>query len=119
MLVTWRLKFDDANLKTTFCVDPLTVKQLVKAVASVSDWFTLGLYLGLEIAELNDIRTTHHLAGVNMLKAMMFDKWLKRCLTASWDDVIDALIDLDEFTAADRVRAGRPQNSLPKTGDLN
>ena len=42
----------------------------------------------------------HHLDGVNTLKAMMFDKWLKKCPAASWDDVIDALIDLDEFTAA-------------------
>ena len=53
------------------------MKQLVKAVASVSElWFTLGLYLGLEPAELNEIRTTHHLDGVNTLQAMMFDKWL-------------------------------------------
>ena len=88
-----------------------------QAVASVSDWFTIGLYLGLEPAELNEIRTTHHLDGVNTLKAMMFDKWLKKCPAASWDDVIDALIDLDEFTAADRVRAGGPQKSLPKKGD--
>ena len=86
---------------------------LVRAVARVSDWFTLGLYLGLEKTDLTDIHTTYHVNGVNRLKIEMFDKWLKKCPAASWDDVIDALIDLDEVTAADRVRAGRPQKSLP------
>ena len=90
---------------------------LVRSVAKVNDWFTLGVYLGLEKTDLNDIHTTYHMNGVNRLKIEMFDKWLKRCPTASWDDVIDALIDLDEVTAADRVRAGRPQKSSPKKGD--
>ena len=84
---------------------------LVKAVASVSDWNILGLYLGLEPAVLTDIHTTHHVQGPNTLKMVMFDKWLMKCPRASWDDVIEALTDMDEVTTADRIKAGRP----PKT----
>ena len=67
------------NHDNYFCVDPPTVMLLVKAVASVSDWSTLGLYLGLEPAVLTDIHTTHHVQGLNTLKMVMFDKWLKKC----------------------------------------
>ena len=90
------------------------MKQLVKAVASVSDWRMLGINLDLDMTELNDIHTMYHVAGPNALKIMMFDKWLKKCPAASWDDVIEALTDMGEVTAADRIKAGRP----PKTGDL-
>lgn len=99
--------FNDA-LAIVFCVDPPTVKQLVKAVASVSDWRTLGLYLGLEQAVLTDIHTTHHVEGLNTLKMVMFDKWLKKCPRASWDDLIEALTDIGEVTTADQVKASRP-----------
>ena len=93
------------------------MKQLVKAVASVSDWSTLGLYLGLQPAVLTDIHTTHHVQGLNTLKMVMFDKWLNKCPRASWDDVIEALTDMGENTAADQVKAGRPKKPLPETGD--
>ena len=100
-----------------FCVDPPTVLLLVKAVASVSDWFTLGFYLGVEITDLKNIHTTYHVNGVNRLKIEMLNKWLKRCPAASWDDVIEALTDMDEVTASDLVKAGRPQKSSPETGN--
>ena len=90
-------------------VDPPTVKMLVKAATSVSDWSILGLYLGLEPAELKDIHTTHHAQGVNTLKMMMFDKWLKKRPEASWDNMIEALTDMGEVTAADQVRTCRAQ----------
>ena len=92
-----------------FCVDPPKVKQLVKAVASVSDWRMLGINLDLNMTELNDIHTTYHVEGPNALKMAVFDKWLKKCPAASWDDVIKALTDMGEVTAADQVKAGRPE----------
>ena len=94
---------------TIFCVDPPTVKQLIKAVASVGNWRVLGLYLGLDMTDLNDVHTTHHVEGLETLKMAMFDKWLKKCPSASWDDVIEALTDMGEVTAADQVKAGRPK----------
>ena len=74
----------------------------------------LGINLDLDMTDLNDIHTMYHVAGTNALKIMMFDKWLKKCPAASWDDVIQALTDMGEVTTADRIKAGRP----PKTGDL-
>ena len=95
------------------------MKQLIKAVASVSNWRMLGLNLDLEMAELNDIHITHNVEGLNTLKMAMFDKWLKKCPAASWDDLIEALTEMDEVTVADQVKAGRPKKPSPETGILN
>ena len=65
--------------------------------------------LVLNHAVLTDIHTTHHVQGLNTLKMVMFDKWLKKCPSASWDNVIEALTDMGEVTAADQVKAGRPE----------
>ena len=93
------------------------MKQLVKAVAIVSDWRMLGINLDVDMTELNDIHTTYHVEGLNTLKMVMLDKWLKKCPAASWDDLIEALTDMGEVTAADQIKAGRPQKPLPETGD--
>ena len=94
------------------------MKQLVNAVASVSDWRMLGLNLDLDMTELNDIHTTYHMEGLNALKMVMLDKWLKKCPAASWDDLIEALTDMGEVTAAGQIKPGRPKKPLPETGDL-
>ena len=100
-------------------VDPPTIKQLVKAVASVSDWRMLGINLDLNMTELNDIHTTYHVEGLNTLKMAVFDKWLKKCPAASWDGLIKALTDMDEVTAAGQIKASRPKKPLPETGDFD
>ena len=88
-----------------FSGTPLTVKHLVKACKSVTDWHTLGLQLDLTTTQLNSIHVTYYALGVDRLKTEMFDVWLKSSPDASWMDVITALEDMGMDRVASNVRA--------------
>ena len=51
---------------------PLTVEKLLKECNSVTDWYTLGIHLGLPMSELDNIQETYHMHGVSRLKTKMF-----------------------------------------------
>ena len=84
---------------------PLTVKHLVTACKSVTDWHTLGIQLDLTTSQLNSIHVTYYAHGTDRLKTEMFDVWLKSSPTASWADLITALEDMGMDRVASNVRA--------------
>ena len=86
-----------------FSGTPLTVKHLVKACKSVTDWHTLGLQLDLTMDQLDDLHITYHGHRADRLKAEMFNVWLKSSPSASWADLITALEDMGEDTVASDI----------------
>ena len=78
---------------------------LVEAVTDVTDWHALGLKLNLTMSQLEDIRITYHVYGLGLLKARVFDAWLKSSPSASWSDLILALKSMNEHRVASDIAA--------------
>ena len=87
----------------------LNVRLLVTKVHKIADWFMLGVHLGVPTEELNKIdqrfSVTH---GVERCKAEVFDLWLRRNPSARWNDVAEALEQLNEMTLANELRTISP-----------
>jgi len=68
-----------------------------------SQWYTLGLALGVEEEVLDriEVEQAHKLAKC---KRAMFRKWLELNPTPLWNNVIEALSSIGEQETADRVR---------------
>ena len=81
------------------------LRLLVEVVTDVIDWHTLGLKLNLTMSQLEDIRVTYHVYGLGVLKARVFDAWLKSSPSASWSDLISALKSMNEHRVASDIAA--------------
>ena len=79
------------------------LKTLSIELATVSDWYTLGLMLGLRVDQLKEIETGNPTAGVKRWKSEMLDKWLRSDPNASWKNVVAALQNMEEHAVAKRV----------------
>ena len=82
---------------------PPPLRLLVEAVTDVTDWHTLGLTLDLTMSQLEDIRITYHVYGLGLLKARVFDAWLKSSPGASWSDLISVLKSMNEHRVASDI----------------
>ena len=90
---------------------PLTVKQLIIACKSVTNWHTLGIHLDITPGQLHDIRVDCQVCNC---KTAMFDTWLKSSPNASWGDLIIALRSMGEHTVASEIEA----DYSPTTGTV-
>ena len=72
---------------------------------SVTDWYTVGLRLGLPTAELDDIRSTS--GGAKQQKKMLARVWLDKVReqreTPKWTTLRDILIKLNMNKAVDAI----------------
>ena len=68
-----------------------------------AQWYTLGLALGLEEDVLNRIEVEQSHKSVKCKRAM-FRKWLESNPTASWNNLLKALVQIGEQEAAEKVR---------------
>ena len=75
------------------------VKILCNELVSVSDWRTLGLNLGVQDYELDQIERNHPTEGSGRWRQETFSVWLRRKSSASWQDVVGALQQMGESTA--------------------
>ena len=57
------------------------------------------------MSQLEDIRVTYHVYGLGVLKARVFDVWLKNYPSASWSDLISALKSMNEHRVASDIAA--------------
>lgn len=69
---------------------------------SVSNWYVLGIRLGLEPYQLNQIeeKTT----DIERRKIEMYDLWLRTTPGASWSHIVTALREMEEITTAERIQ---------------
>ena len=98
-----------SQLKTNFTIftdtPPPTVQLLLVELHEVDDWFTFGVALGVTIRKLREIQTSNPQGGVQCWMTDMFQFWLDSTPTASWEDVIRALEQLDHGALAARLRS--------------
>ena len=80
----------------------LNLQNLSYELASVIDWFSLGLNLGLQKHELTKIERDYQ--GNDRRRVEMLDIWLHRTPNATWEDVVRALQQMGENTVAENIR---------------
>ena len=80
----------------------LSVQLLSCELQSVSNWYVLGIRLGLEPYQLNQIeeKTT----DIARRKIEMYDLWLRAIFGASWSHIVTALREMGEITTAERIQ---------------
>ena len=96
----------------------LTVQQLLVELKEVDDWYSLGAYLRVRVSKLREIKTSNSQGGVQLCKIEMFQYWLDSTPTASWEDVISALKQVDNLVLADRLTSKYTSGAESKPGSM-
>ena len=78
------------------------VGDLSSELKPVTDWYQLGIHLGLQTYELIQIEHDHH--GNERRKQEMLNLWLRRKPDAGWRDVVRALQQMEENRVAESIR---------------
>ena len=80
----------------------LSVRILSCELQSVSNWYQLGVKLGLKLYQLKHIeeKTT----DIERRKIEMYDLWLRTTPEASWNHIVTALREMEEITTAERIQ---------------
>ena len=112
LYLTW-----DANVCITVCPTPcadptLTCNNLLQALASVHDWFSLGhgLYvsigigLGVPLSVCDEIRFSADYQTEEEKKKAMLLYYLHTVPQPSWQTVAGALYGMEEVTALEAVK---------------
>ena len=81
----------------------LDTATLCNELLSVFDWRMLGLYLGVQDYELDNIERCYPTEGCDGWKRETFSLWLRRTPSASWGDVVGALRQMGENTTAEKI----------------
>ena len=55
----------------------------MSVVKSVSNWYQLGVRLGLDMNQLHEVEQSYHVGGVSRMKSEMLDLWLRSTPSAS------------------------------------
>ena len=76
------------------------MKQLEKELCEVSDWFRLGIQLGVEHHVLQHIEEGKK--GIARCRIDMFSEWLKLD-NNEWSDIVKALKSVGEPKLAEKV----------------
>ena len=79
------------------------ISELATVPIQPAQWYTLGLQLGLEEDVLSSIEQ-EQLDRPMKCKRAMFRKWLESTPTASWNDLIKALVQIGEEETAEKVK---------------
>ena len=82
----------------------LCLLNFLEETAQVSDWYMLGLYMGVPREDLSHIEKQFSSHGSARCRAELFDVWMKRTLDASWETIAVALEKLGETVQAEKVR---------------
>ena len=82
---------------------PLTLKKLLKALADVSDWKTLGINLEVHYATLNKIERDYP-KSVHQMSQMLYT-WLSANTGATWEHIVTALREMNLNNIAKNIEA--------------
>ena len=82
---------------------PVTLKKLLKALADVSDWRTLGINLEVNFATLNKIERDYP-KSVDRMSQMLYT-WLSANTGATWEHIVTALREMNLNNIAKNIEA--------------
>ena len=80
----------------------LAINLLVEELTGVTEWYTLGLFLGLTENEIKEIEQDHE--GTARRRMAVLNKWLKKETDPSWLIVISALERMSETSLANQLK---------------
>ena len=80
----------------------LDVPKLFSALRDISDWYQLGIILGILPAKLRKIEENYR--GNDRRKTETLDTWLQQTPNAPWSNVVSALQQMGENTVAKSVQ---------------
>ena len=83
-------------------VDSLTVDQLVQELNEVTEWQSLGNFLGLSVSVIKEINQDCHDTASKRLA--MFDKWLRNEVNPSWEKIVEGLEKMSELRLANWLK---------------
>ena len=83
-------------------ISKLTTNLLEHELVKVTKRDQLGLFLGLDMADIKEIEQNHHELAHKRLA--MLDKWTSKQGSASWEMVIEALENISELVLANQLR---------------
>ena len=96
---TWNVIF----IKSSVAEERPKISELATVPIQPAQWYSLGLTLGLEEDVLNSIEVGHSHKHAKCKRAM-FRKWLESTPSASWNDLIKALVQIGEKYVAEKVK---------------
>ena len=76
---------------------------LYNELTDVSDWYTLGLNLGVRETELQQIQSSYPTEGCRRWKQETISHWLRQTPSASWENVVKALQKMGENKVAEKI----------------
>ena len=79
------------------------IATLCNELTGISDWFMLGLNLGVPYRLLKEIRSNYSVEGCCACRRETLVLWLQRVPNASWGDVVQALRQMGENAMAERI----------------
>ena len=85
-------------------VSELCLLNFLKETANVTDWYMLGVYMGVPPKDLMYIEKQSSGQGSARCRTELFDVWMKRTPNASWELIAAALVELGETVLAEKVR---------------
>jgi len=94
----------DTEVPDSESSDVLNVKNLFSELTTVTDWYQLGVYLGLQTHKLDKIIQDHAHQGNDRQMLVMLGLWLRRTQNATWDNVVSALEQMGVNRVADSIR---------------
>ena len=80
------------------------IATLCNELTSISDWFILGLNLGVPYHLLKEVRSNYSVEGLGACKRKTLVLWLRHTPSASWGDVVGALQQMGENSVAERIQ---------------
>ena len=89
---------------STLAAATLNVANLSNELATITDWYYLGIKFNLQPDQLHSIRASNPTAGVQGWKCNMLDLWLRSNPSATWGDVVKALQQMGEHRVAERIQ---------------
>lgn len=94
---------DSSLLSTAVKLDESDIATLCNELTGIFDWFTLGLNLGVQYHQLQEIRRSYSVEGYGALRRETLVLWLRRTPNVSWRDVVRALRKMEEGSVAGRI----------------
>ena len=80
-----------SSLRQDFPVSKVCLLNFLEETADVTDWYMLGLYMGVPSKDLSHIERQFSSQRSARCRAELFDVWMKRTPNASWELIAAAL----------------------------
>lgn len=87
-----------------FVTDSLRTEVLSHELSTVTDWYQLGMKLGVPDHKLDEIQRNHPTDGVNQWRDEVLSVWLRLTPNASWKNVIRALQQMGKKALAEKIQ---------------